>query len=58
MGDQKGVSEMQRLWVETLFLVVIIGTVGCVQKVLSAEQNQSNDGLQSSEDLFSSKLAN
>jgi hypothetical protein len=33
---------MQRLWFQTLFLVVIIGTVGCVQRALSAEQDTEN----------------
>lgn len=53
---EKEVSKMQKLWFERLFLVVIIGTVGCVQKALSAEQKQSNDERQSSDELVSSKL--
>jgi len=47
---------MQKLLLKTLFVVLVISTAYSVQKVVGAEQDQSGKELQSSEDLFSSKL--
>ena len=47
---------MQKFWFKIVLVIFIISTVGSVQNVLGAEQDQSGKELQSSEDLFNSKL--